>query len=139
MLKTIKPLSKKILSTKLAIFGKVPTEWKEQLEIQFDCTFAEGYEDNDYIDEALINEAQRKAKFAEWVIIFAHTETERLPKNQHQLIRSVHLLNENLIVLVRSKTLSHLPWETNAKAIIQCDENVSWEELKLQLFKEEII
>ena len=57
MLKVIKLLPQKIQPIKLAILGAVPDEWKEQLGIQFDCLFAQGYEDNNYIDEALINEA----------------------------------------------------------------------------------
>ncbi|MEM6697345.1 MAG: hypothetical protein AAF599_03045 [Bacteroidota bacterium] len=138
MLKTIKPLPQKIQPVKLAIFGRIPNNWKEEIETQFDCLFAQGYEGNDYIDEALINEAQRKSQLAEWVIIFTHTETNRLPMSQHQLIRSVQLLQENIIVLVQSKTLSHLPWAANAKAIIQFEEEVDWPAISTQLLEKDI-
>jgi len=138
MLKIIKSLPKKIRPSKIAVFGTIPTEWRAQLEIQFDCLFAQGYENNNYIDEALINEAQRKSQLVEWAFIFAHTDTDRLPMNQHQLIRSVQLLQRNIIVLVKSNMLSHLPWEANAKAIVQYEEEGNWEEISTLLFQDDI-
>ena len=139
MLKIIKALPQKIAPSKIAIFGAVAKTWKDQLENQFDCLFAQGYGEDEYIDEALINEAQRKSQLVDWVIISTYTGTDRLPMNQHQLIRSVQLLQKNIIVLVQSRTLSHLPWEANAKAIIQYEEGINWEIIFSELFDEETI
>lgn len=126
----------------LALVGNIyqpPISWRQTYwqtlatENSTTLSFAQGYGQDEFIDEALLNEAQRKAQIADLAVICVHTTTTQLPIHQHQLIRSVALIQPNIWVCVWAEGLLSMPWEKEAKVVVQVPSAFSelsfWEEL----------
>ncbi|MEM1327901.1 MAG: hypothetical protein AAGI23_18220 [Bacteroidota bacterium] len=127
----------------LAILGQIhqpPINWQiAHLETpatayKFELKTANGYEMSDYINESLLNEAQRKAQAADLAILCVATETDRLPLPQYQLIRSVALVQPQLWVFAWSAITLSTPWASKTKAIFHvpniCSEQAFVEAIK---------
>jgi hypothetical protein len=127
MLLYLKEPSLQLFPKHLALVGQIhepPINWQlrhwETLTDQYavELSSAKGYALDDYIDESLLNEAQRKAQAADLAILCVSTTADRLSQPQHQLIRSVTLVQPNVWVAVWSATPFTMPWASKVNAIL---------------------
>ena len=97
---------------------------------------AKGYQDESYIDEALLNEAQRKAQASDvaMLLLFAPQQANKIPFPQHQLIRSVNLLQSKLVVLLFAEQEVETPWLKYTHSSLQIDQNSQLEEIMGTIF-----
>lgn len=129
----------------LALIGLIhepPINWQQRhwqtlaAENRLIISFANGYTTDEYMDEALLNEAQRKAQAADLALLCVHTDSTQLPVNQHQLIRSVALVQPNVWVCMWTEGMVTMPWQKEAKIVSQVSQTFSelacWEEMKQQ-------
>ncbi|MEM0993470.1 MAG: hypothetical protein AAGI49_10570 [Bacteroidota bacterium] len=132
---------------KVAIIGNFevsdfPIEVSEFLDFfraKSDVVWAKGYGTGAYIDEALLNEAQRKAQAADLAILLLYlpADNEKIPINQHQLIRSVSLVQDKLIALVYAEKALVAAWKKYTYMSIQIDQGAELYKIMEQVMREQ--
>ncbi|MEM9889192.1 MAG: hypothetical protein AAF849_25210 [Bacteroidota bacterium] len=103
---------------------------------KIETSFAKGYEEEDDIDESLLNEAQRKAQAADvaFVLLYAPEGANKIPITQHQLIRSVSLVQSNLLALVYARAEIKTAWKKYTYSSLQIDEEIEITEIMEEIF-----
>ncbi|MCE5188121.1 MAG: glycoside hydrolase family 3 C-terminal domain-containing protein [Eubacteriales bacterium] len=102
----------------------------ELVKLGLRAEFAEGYrEASDHPDEALLREACEVARSADAALLFIglpdRFESEGfdreelfLPESHVELVRRVHAVNSNVVVVLSGGSVMDLSWEADAKAIL---------------------
>ncbi len=107
-----------------------PLDWMKKYG-EANITYAQGYHEDDHVDESLVQEAVRLASSAEKVVYFMgqapsaeHEGHDRkhldMPASQEALLTELLKVNANLIVVLFNASAVTMPWRDRVKGIFEC-------------------